>query len=361
MKLGCVRSAGKKIRLTFRGGHEHVWNEDYESDKDGHWHVCEQCGEAGEKSSHAFTEKVTKQPACTQTGIRTFTCAQCKKEETEEIGKTEHKYEAGVCTVCGEKDPSYNAGHEHKYENGVCVICGEKDPGYVKTEVSIGMNAPVVSADEENLEETVLSSEEKEQIKEGVNITIRLVVNDASESVADEDRTATQKAAEESSFSVGRYLDISLIKIIQKDDGTTETLVHNTGGQVRIVMEIPEDLRTPDRKFAVIRIHDEEIDVLEDKDDDPNTITIETDKFSSYAIVYQEAKTNPADPVKPAETETPAEKSDGDTEEDEEEVLRAAASPRTKDHSQGGLYLLLFVSAGMALCVTVSDKKKRFH
>ncbi|MCM1466808.1 MAG: hypothetical protein NC086_01570, partial [Alistipes sp.] len=105
--------SGDKAKINtefFTYRHEHVWSEDYESDKDGHWHVCEQCGEAGEKSSHAFTEKVTKQPTCTQTGIRTFTCAQCKKEKTEEIGKTGHKYEAGVCTVCGEKDPSYVSG-----------------------------------------------------------------------------------------------------------------------------------------------------------------------------------------------------------------------------------------------------------
>ena len=38
----------------------------------------------------------------------------------------------------------------------------------------------------------------------------------------------------------------------------------------------------------MMRIHDEEVTVLEDTDEDPETLTVESDEFSTYVMLYQE-------------------------------------------------------------------------
>lgn len=42
------------------------------------------------------------------------------------------------------------------------------------------------------------------------------------------------------------------------------------------------------RSFAVLRVHDGETVLLPDLDNDKNTVTIETDRFSTYALVYSD-------------------------------------------------------------------------
>jgi len=56
-----------------------------------------------------------------------------------------------------------------------------------------------------------------------------------------------------------------------------------------VTINIPEEYRMSNRVFTVIRLHDGIADELPDLDNDPNTITISTDKFSYYALVYEDA------------------------------------------------------------------------
>lgn len=55
---------------------------------------------------------------------------------------------------------------------------------------------------------------------------------------------------------------------------------------------MPDSLNNSDstktRTFAVIRVHDGKAQLLPDLDSNAETITIETDRFSIYAIVYQD-------------------------------------------------------------------------
>lgn len=136
----------------------------------GHHFENGECTDCGEKDpdyhKHSYTETITKQPTCTETGEKIFTCG-CGDSYIEEIPAKGHHFENGECTDCGEKDPDYHehsydegivtkestctekgvktftcsgCGHSyteeipatgHNYENGKCTNCGEIDPNHV--------------------------------------------------------------------------------------------------------------------------------------------------------------------------------------------------------------------------------------
>ncbi len=75
---------------------------------------------------HNYVETITKEPTCTETGEKKYTC-DCGDSYTEEIPVKGHHFENGECTDCGEKDPN----HEHSYTETInkqptCTEKGEK-------------------------------------------------------------------------------------------------------------------------------------------------------------------------------------------------------------------------------------------
>ena len=124
-----------------------------------HWHECTQCGEVMSMAKHEYADEVTKQPTCTETGIRTYTCTVCGQNYTEEVPALGHDYHSEVtvqatCTekgeltyTCSRCDSSYTEEvvSHHEYTEQItaaatcttdglktltCSICGD-----TKTEV----------------------------------------------------------------------------------------------------------------------------------------------------------------------------------------------------------------------------------
>ena len=147
----------------------------------------------------------------------------------------------------------------------------------------------------EELADRTLTPEEKQQAQDGTDIRIILHVEDASEYVSAEEKAVVE--ANLSGYAIGQYLDISLYKMI----GESRTQITSTTGKIRIMLEIPESLRLSEsdgagaeaaegsiytRRFAILRIHDGQAEILPDLDDNADTITIETDRFSTYVLVF---------------------------------------------------------------------------
>jgi hypothetical protein len=61
---------------------------------------------------------------------------------------------------------------------------------------------------------------------------------------------------------------------------------------MEVVIEIPDDVYQKGKTYSVLRVHNGELTVLPDLDDDPKTITFRTDRFSSYAIAREVATAN---------------------------------------------------------------------
>ena len=94
------------------------------------------------------------------------------------------------------------------------------------------------------------------------------------------------------------YLDIGLFKEVTNADLTEETQITETSGKVTITIAIPEELintnSSVDRTYRIIRVHEDEngnliTDVIEGiYDSITKTFTFETDKFSTYALAYND-------------------------------------------------------------------------
>jgi hypothetical protein len=80
-----------------------------------------------------------------------------------------------------------------------------------------------------------------------------------------------------------RFIDIKLILRVQ---GESDVLVSNLTQPVRITIAIPQD-DLGHTNYRVIRIHSGILDILEtEHDEENNTLTFETDRFSTYSIIY---------------------------------------------------------------------------
>ena len=103
--------------------------------------------DSGCTSGHSYDNgRITTDPTCTATGVKTYTCTACGFTKTESVNALGHSYKSVVtaptCTAggyttytCGTCGNSYVDGATeatgHSYTNGKCDSCGAKDPDYV--------------------------------------------------------------------------------------------------------------------------------------------------------------------------------------------------------------------------------------
>lgn len=100
-----------------------------------------------------------------------------------------------------------------------------------------------------------------------------------------------QKVCEKQNLSVGELFEVMMVKTTHGDT----QVVKEFSTPMKVILRIPDSLKVNGRAFCIVRSHAEEdgslsISFLQDLDDDPDTITFETDRLSSYAIAYQGGK-----------------------------------------------------------------------
>ena len=163
----------------------------------------------------------------------------------------------------------------------------EAPDGSISMEVQHKDNVPdtKLNASVDELAKAVLTPEEQEEIKQGTDIKIVLIVSDATKTVPTADKEKVEAAIKElDGYELGQYLDLNLLKIIGSSEGVKIT---QTNKPIRVTFEIPSELREK-AEYSVIRVHGGTVTILPDLDSDPDTVTIETDKFSTYALTYKE-------------------------------------------------------------------------
>ena len=274
------------------------------------------------------------------TGDHSFGAWTMIKQPTE----SEEGLQERSCSVCG-----------YKQTKAISETGGESpDEGEIEVDKEQGENTPDVAfgMSKDDLILAVLTPEEQSLVEEGTDIRITLVIDNIDASVSQSDKQAvTDKAGE---YKVGEYLDINLYKII----GTDRTKISHTNGTIRIALTIPDSLRNTDsgttRSYAVVRVHDGAAELLPDLDGAADTITIETDMFSTYALVYKDSTGTVISDNKNNDSHT------ADTEKDDEPKTGDTTSVEiyaTAAMIAGFTYLILFFE-NMGLGMTEEAKKE---
>lgn len=190
----------------------------------------------------------------------------------------------------------------------------------------------------EELENVVLTEAEKQQKAGGADIRIELDVDVVTAEADAADRALVEEALQDfaAGYTVGQYLDISLYKVI----GDSRTAITETAGKITVRIDVPDSLKNTDssrtRTFAVIRVHDGRAELLSDLDNDADTITIATDRFSTYVLVHQDMETG-------AENQT----------------VRKDEEPKTGDAAPLELYATFAMIAGFTYLLLYSTERSR--
>ena len=166
------------------------------------------------------------------------------------------------------------------------------DPGkveFIDPTTPNSNNAKVIESADEVIAKIDFTDEDLDKINQGKNIDVYLEVKDINNSISSSDKSKIEEKL--GNDKLGLYLDVSLFK---KVEGEEATKITETKTPITISFEIPDELINKDsnveRTFKVLRLHDGNVEEIEVKVNG-NIATFETDKFSTYALTYNDVIT----------------------------------------------------------------------
>ena len=138
--------------------------------------------------------------------------------------------------------------------------------------------------------QSCFSEDEKLSAFQGNEVDLVVNISQADQTVSQKDQEGIEQAAQKTSgMTVGQYFDVTVNKTVQ---GQTES-VTELSKEMEMVINVPSELKGKNREFCIIRSHQNAdgsvlVSVIKDLDNNANTITFRSDKFSAYAIAYVE-------------------------------------------------------------------------
>ena len=259
---------------------------------------------------------IVKESTCTVKGTKLFTC-ECGATYTEALALAPHKdVYVGTkdvhakCSVCGTTNANHvytktevikeatttekgkekvtcDCGYSYEIETKVHEL-GNIEIKVDKTNTFSGTVSSVVDV-KAKLE---LTPHEKALIDAGEKLELVFKLDDIGTKVDTVEKEAIAKVLGEK--KLGAFLDISLIKQIGNYEGKVEKL----NAPIRVSLTLPKELINTDesieRIYKVLRYHDgdaNKVTVLDATfDKATGTILFETDRFSTYALVYEDVE-----------------------------------------------------------------------
>ena len=274
--------------------------------------------------THSLTLVPAKAATCTTDGNKAYyTCSGCDSLFTDANGTTTTTAEAVKIAALGHDwtgewtiTKEATATEEGKKET-LCERddCGQKkvviipitgttdDNANLEKDAEVEPEAPIDEATLNNSKEELLGAgnifedAEKAQIENGTDARVWLEVTKTDESaIASTDKAKIEQEATQimGDNLVITYFDADLFKQV----GTNErTPVPEPGIAIKITITIPDELLNSDgtisREYQIIRLHEGQVDVISGTfDSATGEFTFESDKFSTYAIVYKDVPVN---------------------------------------------------------------------
>lgn len=207
-----------------------------------------------------------------------------------------------------------------------------------------------------------ITADELAQIANGASVDVVLTVKEAN--VTDETKAAMAQAAKD--YTIGQYLDISLFKYMTVNGVAQDGVaLHTTKDALTISVAVPDALINTNgaynRSYCIVRYHGDMATVLDATFDATNkTLTFKTDRFSDYAIAYNDTAVPSSDTntssnenkqteATPTPTPAPASTAAPST------MTRV---PKTGDTSNPMLYAVLLVVSLFGLAATFVCKRR---
>ena len=157
---------------------------------------------------------------------------------------------------------------------------------------------------------TELSKEQKDAIEQSSKLTVDMKADPKTEGQLDEGiADAIKDVVKDEKVDGTYFIDLNVSATVEGVEGSTAITETKTPMDVNV--ELPDDMRKKGRKFHVVRHHKKggkhethKIDCH--VSDDGGKIRFKTDRFSVYAIVYEDEAVEGA-PSAPGHTHTPGE------------------------------------------------------
>ena len=227
-----------------------------------------------------------------------------------------------------------------------------------------------------NKEVTSVNQVTAENIKQAINngevVSTEVQVKPVEASQVDaQDKKVIEDYIDEKT-NIAQYIDIS---VIIKAENKVIGEVNELNKEVAFIVAIPEDLMKEGRTFYVIRVHDGKVEKLDTVENEDGTLTFKTDKFSTYALAYedaQESTTTPTTPNQPNNPEQPTQPGQSQDDIKGEAVVtpdnnqqvtntqntqETAKEPKTGDTSNIALYgAMALISLGLVGAIVLKKK-----
>ncbi|MCM1170523.1 MAG: hypothetical protein NC393_00180 [Clostridium sp.] len=220
--------------------------------------------------------------------------------------------------------------------------------------------APDIKLDDEAYDELINSAFTEAEIKSGKHLKVDLIVAALSEADVEQSELETIKAVAKKR-KIAVILDMNIVKFI---DGIISGNVNQLDKEIIMTIDVPKEFQAANRKFSIIRLHDGIAEELPDLDDNPNTVTFTTGKFSFYTLIYEDAGEGTA--LEPPKNDTPSTVEPTKTNVPDAAVTpvkaadntKQAASPNTGDTTPVAVvFILMLVSAVLAVICTKKIKR----
>lgn len=219
-------------------------------------------------------------------------------------------------------------------------------------------------------EVTSVSDETVKNIKEAIDngqvISTEVQVTPVKETEVNAQDKKVLEGHIDENVNIAQYLDIN---ILVKADDQVIGEVNELDKEVTFTVAIPEDLMKEGRTFYVIRVHDGKAEKLETVENEDGTLTFKTDKFSTYALAYEDAQesiTTPITPVQPAQPGQSQDDIKGETvvtPDNNQQVTNTqntqetTKEPKTGDTSNIALYgAMALISLGLVGAIVLKKK-----
>ena len=171
---------------------------------------------------------------------------------------------------------------------------GNPNEDFGKGRFNTETNLDTIKISSINLKNIIpLTDEEKALLDDGIDVSVRLRVSESKQDVSKEDQKLINDALEDNKIAM--FLDVSLFKKIGDNDEEKLSVLTN---KMELSVELDDKFINEDdnieRVYGIIRTHEGKAEYLDAIfDAKTNTLTFETDRFSSYALVYKDIEKNP--------------------------------------------------------------------